>query len=386
MEELKMDETKPLNPFEQVYVRPRRKRNKVATVSDIPHRLDALPPEHDLTKRYEPKFLGKGGEHLVYVVKNHPDVVIKAQKESLAKTMALNKASGLETDADSAAVEELRHNKLLEERKRYQKLREVFGDHVLPQKFFVMEVPVGKAVRDELHELPNLYHLNIPEQAEAGWTIVSVQKRAEALKDESRLSMGGANLEVYLSKSRKISDPATRNLYRRVTDGLMDRESAESSDVNAEDLKLLMTDTRLRPLLQKAESDPDLAEVIADFQKKAVLFSEKNDDILDIAGRDNVVFHLNKHGAWTYTIIDGLYPFDTLILKKGREALVRFEMGRETTSMEGNAVFQSVNYVRVINGLGKILNTGAFIDFTPEEMRKREFSYVKHLIGEGKAA
>jgi hypothetical protein len=42
------------------------------------NRYDILPEDHELVLRYKPKFLARGGEHLVYLVDGHPDIVIKA--------------------------------------------------------------------------------------------------------------------------------------------------------------------------------------------------------------------------------------------------------------------------------------------------------------------
>ncbi|MCE9586404.1 hypothetical protein K8R04_03740 [Candidatus Uhrbacteria bacterium] len=377
-----MEQTLPLNPFDKVKVIPSKKRNKKATVSTIPHRLDALPEEHELTKRYKPKFLGKGGENLVYEAEGRDAFVIKAQKQALAETMAWNEASGLEPGDDSIAVEELREGKLLEERKRYQSLKEVFGDHVLNQRFYVMQVPVGPAVREELNQSPQLHHVNIPEKAEAGWTIVSIQERAEAMKDNRRLSMGGANLELILGKTGRMKkDPYVRNVYDRVTDAYMSRDSAETSGVTPVEFEFLMEDTRLEALMRKAERDPGLWKALADFQRKAVEFSEKNQDIMDFAGLDNIIFHRDQDGDWTYTIVDGLYPFATKVLQKGAEAFVKHEMGVKLVSKEENVIIQSINYVRIVNGLGKWLGTGEYIDFLPEELQKKKTSASKFIYG-----
>lgn len=378
------DQTRPIpfNKAEEIQIVLGRKKKKTATVTGIPHRLDALHPEHELTKRYKPKFLGKGGENLVYEVPGRNYFVIKAQKMPLAETMAWNEASGLETGDESIAVEELREGKLLEERKRYQSLKEVFGDHVLDQRFYVMQVPIGEAVREELNQSPQLHRFNIPEKADAGWTVVSIQKRAEAMKDTRRLSMGGANLEASLAKTGRMKgEPNMREIYDRVTDASMSKESTENATFSNAEFEYLMESTRLDAILRKSERDPELRAALADFQKKAVEFSEKNQDIMDFIGTDNIVFHHDQDGSWTYTIIDGLYPFATKVLQKGGEAFVKHEMGLKLTSKDENVVIQSINYVRIINGLGKMLGTGKYIDFLPEELQKKKASASKFIYG-----
>src|SRR3989344_773478 len=43
--------------------------------------------EHDLVSRYQPKFLAKGGEHIVYEVPEHPDIVVKVSTGPLKKVI-----------------------------------------------------------------------------------------------------------------------------------------------------------------------------------------------------------------------------------------------------------------------------------------------------------
>jgi len=384
MEAFKLD-----NPFEEktgplqgkaedIQVLIRRKRKPAAEREESP--FNDLPAEHEVVKKYKPKFLGKGGENLVYEAEGRKDVVIKAMKQPLAEQLAFNAKQGLDTGDESISVDEMREGRLKRERERYQKLREAFGSHVLPQKFFVMQVPVGANVLKELDTVAGYSKVELPKKAEAGWTIASVQKRTNVLEDKRRLSLTGGNVELTLRNRNQIDDQATRDLYRNVTDHLMNGELAEKSFVYEEDIRQLMGGSGFSTLLKMADRDEDLAEALRDFQKRAVQFSEKNDDILDIAGRDNIIFHRDQDGAWTYTIVDGLYPFDTKVLGKGREALLKMDIGISPDGKEYNAFTQAVNYVRVINGMGKVLETGSYVDFLPEELKSNPEIVSNNLI------
>jgi hypothetical protein len=382
------------NPFEETLPLPgkaaeiqvvmSRRRKPAPKLESSP--FDDLPSEHDVVKKYKPKFLGKGGENLVYEAEGHKDVVIKAMKQPLAEQLAFNTKQGLETGDESLYVDELREGRLKRERERFQKLREAFGEHVLPQKFFVVEVPVGQKVLEELIVVAGYSGADLPKKAESGWTIASVQKRAHVLEDARRLSLTGGNVEPVLIKSGRYHDPITRDVYRHVTDNLMSPEIAEKSSVYEEDIRQLMGGSGFANLIKIAVRDEGLADALRDFQKRAVLFSEKNDDILDIAGKDNIVFHRDQDGAWTYTIIDGLYPFDTKVLSKGREALIKMDIGIRADSKEQNTFMQSVNYVRVVNGLGKVLETGRYIDFLPEELKNTPEVVSNHILGKDQPA
>lgn len=387
------------NPFEETHEIPQqqvgdievvlsRRKERPKTTGDVQERgpFDELPKEHEMVQKYRPRFLGKGGENLVYEAEGRNDLVIKAMKQPLAEQLAFNTAQGLEAGEESLKVDEMREGRLKRERERYQKLRDAFGNHVLPQKFFVMPVPVGKKVLEELKTVAGYSGVTLPEKADAGWTIGSIQKRANVFEDKRRMSLTGGNLEAMLIQRGQIHDQSTRDLYRHVTDQLMNAEQAEKSSVYEEDFMQLMAGSGFATLLKMADRDPGLAEALTDFQKRAVQFSEKNDDILDIIGKDNIVFHRDQDGAWTYTIIDGLYPFDTNVLRKGREALLKMDIGIAADNKEQNAYMQSVNYVRVVNGLGKILETGSYIDFLPEELKENPEVVSNNILGKDKPA
>ena len=246
------------NPFEtgpmlgkageniQVVLGKKRKRPEAAFTSSP---FDDLPTENDLVQKYHPKFLGKGGENLVYEAEGRKDLVIKAMKQPLAEQLAFNAFQGLDAEEESIYVDELREGRLKRERERFQKLRDAFGSHVLSQKFFVIPVPVGSNVLGELKTVAGYSGVDLPDYADAGWTIVSLQKRATALEDNRRMTMGGGNLEVHMLRDGSLKNPVMRDVYRYVTDDLMDKDSAEKTEIDVEDLKFLMNKTALAPLL-----------------------------------------------------------------------------------------------------------------------------------------
>ena len=58
---------------------------------------------NEIIKHYKPKFLARGGEHLVYVVDGHPDIVIKASTYKIKDSVL--KITESETDYSDSCLE-----------------------------------------------------------------------------------------------------------------------------------------------------------------------------------------------------------------------------------------------------------------------------------------
>jgi hypothetical protein len=350
-------------------------------------------PESELVKRYKPIYVGEGGENLVFRAAARKrgktklesfEVVIKAEKEALADTISYNIENETDPDLESIRVDEIREGRLKNIQKSFRNLKQVFKGHVLPQRYFMMKVPVNRAVMDSLDTISQSQGFTLPaEIPESGWTIVSIQKSAEGMEDEKRLGVGGANMERSLA-ARLLpgKDPMFREVYKEVTDNLMNTELAEKSqDQDIEKLiPTLFYGSGVHELMSRADRDPHLWEVLSDFQKKAVEFSEKDGRILDFASKENIIFHRDKKdGHWTYTIIDPFYSFEDNVLERAREALIRWDAGFPLEHGDYNLITQAVNFTRVVNALGVKLGTGVYVDFLPADWKGKNLS--QFLIG-----
>lgn len=344
----------------------------------VAHPLEDLPSAHEIMQKYEPRFLGKGGENLVYELKGREKFVAKAQKLPLIQTMNWNVDHGLQPGDESEGVEQL-ESKVAQERERYRKLRDVFGDHVLKQRFFLMNVPVNEAVVEELKPVAAMMKMEAPPYGDSGWTVVSLQEKTDILNKPDAFTTGTMNLESQAVRNNAFRTEPFFGSYVHLTNNLMGKGRIEKADIVEEDFDDVFGRTKFGPLLREMRQDLRLRNAVADFQKKAVEFAEKYDEILDF-GLNNIVFHKTDDGEWTYTILDGLYPFDTEVLGKARAAVVKEEMGAEMDLMESNALLQAANFLRIVNGLGKLLRTGAYVDFLPEELEKKGVKMSKVLM------
>ena len=91
--------------------------------------------EHELISKYQPKFLAKGGEHIIYEIPEHPDIVVKAETGLLEKIIEWNAEHGLPIDSLPEEFKPRIHEYLKQEATRHQELKKYFGaDHVPSQK------------------------------------------------------------------------------------------------------------------------------------------------------------------------------------------------------------------------------------------------------------
>ncbi len=138
--------------------------------------------ENELVKKYQPKFLDEGGEHIVYEIPDHPDIVVKVATESLKRIIDWNVDHGHPMDFFSSELKSSANEDLRKDVERYQQLKKYFGsDHVLNQRKFLVKIPVTEGI------LNRLYDGKTPVTGNEAWGTVMVQKRAEELNNPEHL-------------------------------------------------------------------------------------------------------------------------------------------------------------------------------------------------------
>lgn len=325
--------------------------------------------------RYHPVYMAQGGEHFVYKIPDNPKFVIKADKGVLFEILREDpNTTHVGRMEDSKAL--MRANLVLRHDQRtFQTLERIFGkEHALFQKKFLVKVPVNEAILSKVQNQfdPERYLTQI-RSSERAWTLVTVQERID--KPADRLSVQSWSLEHPDRFGGLIKDPKTREQYSRVTDALSNGERAAESDVTLDDLSKLIKDRPLFDLLQQAEQDEGLRNVLRDFAEKAVQFAEESGEILDIGGEDNILFY-KKDGTWTYKLIDPVYLYRRRILKTAREA-IRDSREKGLSSAQdkerGNALIQAMNFTRTINAIVKLTGGTKYFDLLPNDNRKHAF-------------
>jgi len=295
--------------------------------------------EHDLVSRYQPKFLAKGGEHIVYEVPEHPDIVVKVSTGPLKKVIDWNAEHGQPIDSLPAELESRAREYLKEETARYQLLKKYFGaDHVPSQKEFLVKVPITQEI------LNALYEGSPPATTNEAWSVVMVQKRVEALNDQTTEHfVFGKNAEEKIEKEKFLE---------------------------------IQSHNDLKALLEKSEGDENLRESLKELLEKIITYTEETGEIFDLAGQDNIVLS-QKDGKWTYSLVDTRYPGESKMVEKAKIALLKLSVGSEIDEHEKNVLLNIFNFVRTVNGLAEQMGTQKRINIVPEGMTQEQLDFLK---------
>jgi len=170
---------------------------------------DNLPVDHELVEHYKPIFLARGGDHLVYEVEDHPDVVIKTSTFKVKDILSENAERG----ESLGSLSEVERNKLQtevdEKNQQIRNLRQYFGKkHTLTEKRFLMKVPVSKMVLDEIFndDWKNRLTPEGVESLKEVWSVAIVQKKTEEIENPDHLSLysGGFLEETEYNSTNKV--------------------------------------------------------------------------------------------------------------------------------------------------------------------------------------
>lgn len=313
--------------------------------------------EHPLVVRYRPTYLGHGGEHIVYEVPGHPNVVVKGNVQAMLLILEWNADHGLPHDAMDAELRAQVEEHIAESRARAQKLTEHFGAaHVPRMREVLIRVPVTGdmlgAVRGEALP-PHAAHIR------EAWDIVRIQRRAREFDDPACASLvaGYMEQEPHLDAQQ----------YGRCTRALVDGDA--TALCTPEDVRAIIA-APTRDLLARAEHDDALRDTLRDFIVRAVRYVQATGAILDLAGTGNVTV-FPHHGGWSYRLVDALYPAPGEIVVFAQDAILRAARGEVLDERDTNIVYNAVNFARTVNALARVLGVADRIDLVPPAARSK---------------
>jgi hypothetical protein len=297
----------------------------------IQDELDKLS-DQELVSKYKPKFLGYGGEHVVFSLPGHPNVVAKVHKGSLEGSVQRYVEDGQGFDVVPEGFEEAKAVFLQKERAVQKNLQKHFGDAIPRERPVGMRVPVtipileasidrdlARAVPDDVHEV---------------LALVRIQERAP----EAALSPEAVQTSFqYLEKNVDLD----QDVYASITAMLHDGTELFDEEVLPNVMK--GSDAFVRQLSE----EPGLAKVIRDFAEHAIGYSEETGELLDLAGPGNVIFY-QEDDAWKCLMIDAKYP-DRDRFTQAQEQMQRFLDGESLTDEQANWILNALAYVRSIN-------------------------------------
>lgn len=311
--------------------------------------------DHPIVQKYQPKFLARGGEHVIYDIPGHPDIVVKVETETMRKIQSNNVEKGLPLGGMDPELLPHVTEFMQTYKERQRMLVEHFGrEHTLSVRQALMKVPVTEQLLTALHDgVPPVGTGDIKE----AWAIVRVQKRAQECVDPTHVTVMSGYAE------NRHTDP---DAYKHVTDALV--ECDPDAKFTDEEYRSLLYKP-MPELLDTLAQDPALAATLKDFVERTIEYAKATGEMLDLAGRDNVTV-FKKDDSWNYRLVDALYPGDgTQTLDAASAAITKAANGEVLHDGEMSVILNAINFARTINGLALKLGVRQRITLVPEEVR-----------------
>ncbi|MEO6536236.1 MAG: hypothetical protein ABIT47_00955 [Candidatus Paceibacterota bacterium] len=317
-----------------------------------PNSYNKLPAGHEAVIQYRPKFIARGGDHLVYETEGHPDTVIKASTFKLKDILMDNAERGQPLDDISDEMRSALEQELEEKNAQIRLYREYFGaKHTLSERRYLMQVPISPEIIEEIYKKDWTYR--VPPQGieniQSAWTAAVIQKKAPQISDPNHLqfSFGG------FVEERTVKPDS--NEYAKLNDAFLGKET-----ITPEDLELFfkIQDNpeihALSDLLAKAEAEPALKEAIKDFIGKSIIFANETGNILALAGEDNVILY-PQDDTWSFLLVDAIPLYNQPLYQEAKEILIRERKGEVLNKEETGFLTRGYNFVRTMNGLAAAL-------------------------------
>lgn len=249
--------------------------------------------DHAVVHRYQPNYLGRGGENIVYEIPDHPDIVAKASIGSIESGIDSNLAHGRSADAFPEERRVVNEELIQKGKIHLRHLRDFFGnEHVPNYKQMIVKIPLTEAI------LKHIYQDKTLPKASECWALVTVQKKV------SQITQG------------KHVSPFSQYY-------------PEWDFVNVE---------------KQADEDIDFKKCICDFLEKVQQYTTQTRNFLDIWGPDNIVFF--KSGEkWTYAMVDTTNEDEDTRVDSAKVLATKLESSEMLTEDEGSALFWTLRYV-----------------------------------------
>ncbi len=294
----------------------------------------ALSPAEVILTKYQPRYLGEGGGHIVYEIPKYPNVVVKAHKPALEKVRQYMETQNIA--APDATIRDWMQARLRNESARLDELRTFFPEETfLQQRSFFMEVPLP-----EPHDAAGVRPWS--ETPKSGWTIARVQ---EKMPEEAH---AGFSLTVGYAERKRRDEPLTEEVYWQLTNKVLSNDVCTEWEVR-----------RLHPSLGKAfdawKTHPESVQQVALFIKSAIRYANATGNTLDTAGEGNIQFFTTKQGQDTFLLLDA-FEENSDVLGIGLRALADFRNGRVLDKQYSSGLLNALNFVRGMNALASILH------------------------------
>jgi hypothetical protein len=159
---------------EQPHLSTKPEKTKTLRSAELPRpKFDLGKDDHALYGEYNPKFAGRGGEHLVFTIPGHEKIVFKVAHNMIVAT--LHDVESREGSGGVLAERTLRHQAVVA-RAKLADIEEFFGrEHMARQRVSTMNLPIPA------HILRDLYNEDLLPSGQDSVTLPVVVRIQEAI-------------------------------------------------------------------------------------------------------------------------------------------------------------------------------------------------------------
>lgn len=304
--------------------------------------------------------LGKGGENFVYDIPDDPSIVARVAIEPLIEQLA--QAEGQQ----STVARETLQAKLAAENATYDELCTYFGNEHVPQTTrSVRQVPTSREFLETIHKAKGRVMLDVAPVPTNMLTIVATQEKVPQINDPESLDVRGGLAEARSPKIMNTED--YKKAYENATQALICNPESASFDLD----QFLVIHPGLKPIVDQAREDPQLAASLKEFVQKSMDYSKQTGKSLDLNGAKNILFFKNTddsntNNAWGYKLVDATSPYAEVALRKTKELMEKVITGQPIEDhIDRHLLRSAVNYQRTLNGIAKQLGIDDHLDMIP---------------------
>lgn len=337
----------------------------------INRKFEAKEFEWIETEKYFPEYIGRGSDQLVYKIPKHPDVVLKVSWKKMVESyeaLLLISEDTQKPDSNELISKRL-INEIAAKNLVIKKIQDCFGaDHCLKERSFVLSVPITNKI---LSDMVHLHYLHEGSPPSVGinldinrlTTIVSVQEKYKEVDHPSSIGFSYGKIQKQQPSEFFLNTMLlSLDSEKKQTTLLLDHfDNSWGKDM-----------TRL---FHKASTDTELNQLLIDFSKKAILFTQNHDRILDFVGHDNIIFS-KLDGVWTYKLIDALPSnFDRTFTDV--KNILQKEYDISMNVMDRKLCAQVIRYTAALNTIAKSGNSQNLLELPPLTKEQLNFIFSK---------
>lgn len=321
-----------------------------------------LDHAHEKVRLYNPRYLDRGGDHLVYELEGHPNIVVKASTYKIVDILSSTTSDDptkLPKELELQLMEDIRV-KNLQAKRLYSYFK---ADTILPERRCLTTVPITKRIIEELFSTDWKSRIPPPgyENLKEVLTIVIVQKKSEkvSLSEVASFHFGGLLEEMGVEASI-VHRLNSCLLTGKVMSEEVLKEFLETTNKKGK--------SNLSMICSLLKEDGEFKIVFEDMIGRIIKFTNETGNILALAGRNNLAFFRDSvSGHWSYHLVDVLPIHSEDMFSLSKKLVLRLTAGETLSELERTILIKTVNFVRVINFFAKFLGVDEILEILPKD-------------------